>query len=337
MPSKMLRCPQCQATLRVATEIKTGDLVECSRCRQQFPVPDLDSVPPPAPLTGQEISESRGAGRRKFADLDDSEGVSESLRRRSISYDDDADYPRGRYDDDLERRGPLTSDYTIDLGRWFQYGTAHFGEVVGPAIGFGLIFFLIVVAIAFIPCIGPIAQILVQPPLQAGLTIVCLAQLKGRPWSFGEFFSGFTWWGSLVGLNFIVSLGVCLTMIPSLFVFIFVLKSVPGPGLQEVAIALTLISLNGIVVAYFAFRLTYFAIPLIIDREYNISEAIEGSWTLTRGHFWSLFGISLLLGIMSIPLITIPLAELIRTAGYLLIAGTRPPLESPSPMAPGED
>jgi predicted Zn finger-like uncharacterized protein len=343
MPSETFPCPQCQATLRVQPGVitNTGDLVECPRCRHQFPVPTLDTsagpaAPPLEPLRGLEFSETPGPGRRKLADIDGPERISELPRRPSIAYDDE-DYPRGRYGDELDRRGPLSNEYTIDLGDWFSYGTAHFGSVIGPAVGFGVLFFFFILIVSFIPCIGPLAQILVQPPLQAGLTVVCLTQLKGRPWTFGDFFSGFNWWGNLVGLNILASIGAVIIMIPSILISFVVLSGAPrGPGPAEGAIAFSAIALNLIVLLYFGIRLTFFAIPLIIDRGFSVSEAMQGSWTLSKGHFWGLFGVAFLLGIINIALITIPLTMLIQTAGYLLIAGTQKPLKDPASLTPDE-
>jgi uncharacterized membrane protein len=77
----------------------------------------------------------------------------------------------------------------------------------------------------------------------------------------------------------------------------------------------------------------YFANPLIVDRECSGSEAIQGSWRLTRGHFWGLFGVSLLMFLLMLAgllacligaLFMAPLVSLVTTAGYVLIAGSRP-------------
>jgi hypothetical protein len=281
---------------------------------------------PPEALTGEEFSESPVSGRRKFGDVEEPERVSETPGRRSVTYDDE-DYPRGRYDRDLERQGPFSSEYRIDLGEWFQYGTDHFGEVIASAIGFGLLYLVISIAIALIPCVSWLAQLLILPPLEAGLTVVCMAQLKGKRWQFGDYFAGFQWWGNLVGFNFLWGLAVGVGMVPTV-IFVFALLNAGGrggPGADALAALVAVAALNALLVSLYGIRLGFFAVPLIIDRSYGPTDAMRASWQLSRGHFWGLFGITLLLGLMNIAIITIPLTNLIRTAGYLLVAGTRPP------------
>ncbi len=61
---------------------------------------------------------------------------------------------------------------------------------------------------------------------------------------------------------------------------------------------------------------------------------MKANWELTRGHFWGLFGVSLLLGLIILggvlacligALFALPYTMLILNAGYLLITGARVP------------
>jgi hypothetical protein len=81
-------------------------------------------------------------------------------------------------------------------------------------------------------------------------------------------------------------------------------------------------------------RLVLFSHWLIIDRGCGTLEALRGSWFLSRGHFWGLFGILLLVlgGLSVVSVLTLgigvvlalPAAVLVLNAGYLLVAGADP-------------
>jgi uncharacterized membrane protein len=89
-------------------------------------------------------------------------------------------------------------------------------------------------------------------------------------------------------------------------------------------------------------RVSFFSVPLIIDRGYGPVEALQGSWNLGRGHMLGLVGVMLLFGLMMLggyilclvgALFVAPLVIMTQAAGYLLVAGTRPPRRSPSSSA----
>ena len=78
----------------------------------------------------------------------------------------------------------------------------------------------------------------------------------------------------------------------------------------------------------------FFALPLILDRNFSAGEAISASWRLTRGHFLSLLGLHItFLGLLFLGFalcyvgvwFVLPYITLAAAAGYLLVAGTEPP------------
>jgi hypothetical protein len=86
---------------------------------------------------------------------------------------------------------------------------------------------------------------------------------------------------------------------------------------------------------YFQVRCMFY-LPLIIDRKCGAVESVQGSFRLTRGHFWGLLGMLLLLALINVAgllacgigmLLTFPFTQLVLLVGYLLIAGTRPRIE----------
>jgi hypothetical protein len=296
---------------------------------------------------GRYEDEDRPARRRYDAEDED-----RRARRREDDEDEDAPRRRGRYRDDWGdyddrdsvRRHPLSNDYDIDLGEWFRHGKEHWSAFLGPCIGFLLILGVMGgVSGAFSSCI-PIfglfvnlaLNIFVVNPLSCGLQIVALAQLKGQRWSFGDFFSPFNRYGHylvLVLLAFVIGI-VCY--IPTVAgVVVMVLLSPGGPNPLGI-VALSAGILATLCLAIFAYtRLGTFAVPLMADREYGPIEALAGSWQLSRGHFWGLLGVNLLLGLINLgglllcyigALFTVPLTTLVSAAGYLLVAGSRPPI-----------
>ena len=87
---------------------------------------------------------------------------------------------------------------------------------------------------------------------------------------------------------------------------------------------------------YFSLRTGAFGVMLILDRDYGGVQALQASWRMTHGHFWGLFGVWVSLKMLQLCspvlcclgiLFVLPLTYLTQAAGYLLIAGTQPPVE----------
>jgi hypothetical protein len=282
--------------------------------------------------------------------------------------DEDADVSLGRSDDLVE----LARGYRVELGRWFALAREHWGAILGQAIGFLLLAYIANAIISGVMTLGAtlsmgamagafgpggmagpglgivemvvmmavltlMIEVLVAAPLYSGLTAVCLAQLKGRRWMFGDFFLGLRRYPAtaLVGLVRAV-----------LFVPLQALQYYVQYGmdrffggqydeLMPLVAGAALLYLP--VYAYLYVRLTLFARPLIFDRHFGGIEALAGSWKLSRGHFWGLLGVflvtllvdaggALLCGVGL--LFTLPLTTLVISAGYLLAAGTETPLSA---------
>ena len=168
-------------------------------------------------------------------------------------------------------------------------------------------------------------------PLFSGLTAVSLLQLKGRRWTFGDFFVGFRHWLALAGVALTSYVLSILAYIPGIALIALGAQSRVMP-LAFVGIAAVLL---GFAVALFLqIRLLVFAPSIIFDRKLGAMDAMKGNWALTRGHFWGLFGVSLLMGLIMMGgalacligmLFAIPYVMLILNAGYLLITDPRDP------------
>jgi hypothetical protein len=197
-------------------------------------------------------------------------------------------------------------------------------------------------------------SIVLTTPLYAGFYVVYLRQLDGRRWSFGDFFSGFKRWGALAGVAALQAVVQLVLLVPMFVLFAVLLTSLPsligpggpgagGPGpvwngLMGATAGFFVVLLPVWIFLYI--RLFFFAPLLIMDRGLGAMDALKANWELSRGHFWGLFGASFVIGLIILGgvllclvgvLFTLPLALLMQTAGYLFLAGRRPPLPAPEP------
>jgi hypothetical protein len=358
MASEIFSCPECKAVLRYSPNLQPGAEVQCPKCKAQFPVPDPEkSQPRPRPRPTEDVTDSPKLRRPRFSEADD-EGISSS--RRPPRYDQGAD----DYEDEDDVDRPPPGEYSIDINRWFSVAGNHYSAYFGPAIGFIVVAYLITLIPSLINGVGgqlaaaqmapndPIQRLIITQvftqvpslalsavlylPLFSGLTAVSLLQLKGRRWTFGDFFSGFRHWGAFVGIGFVSQIITLLVYLPGIVIFIIAVQNRAVPLFFVVGGAAFFV--GGIVLLFIQIRLLIFAPSLIFDRNLGAMEAMKANWQLTRGHFWGLFGVGVLLILILIggalacgigELFALPYVMLIGNAGYLLIAGRREPLDMP--------
>jgi hypothetical protein len=353
---RMVKCPACGNTFAATASVAPGAAPAAPPApppvppagppprrasAEQAPTEDFEEARPPRRRSADDDAyEERPPRRRGADDWDDQDR--ERLPRRPPGDDyDDVEAPRGR---GLGLQG-LSSDYSIDFGVWFNHAKDHYSAVLGPLIGFLMIMFAIGFVSGFIqiiPIIGPILYLgvvgFVNPALNAGYVIVPLAQLKGRRWSFADFFSGFNWYASLLG-NFWLTVAIMLVcMLPALITAGIVAVLVATTRNSDLfLIAIIVAVINYLAAIYVLLRTTCFGVQLIVDRDCGAVEAIKGSWMLSAGHFWGLLGVALLLGLMMLGgalacgigmLFVAPLVVMSWNAGYLIITGNEPPRRS---------
>jgi hypothetical protein len=341
MVSDILTCPSCLAKLRRAPDLLAGSLVMCPRCQSQFPIPSEDqdtSLPPQPPLARLESDFSdRPVPPAPSQPRREALADAESYRSRDEDHDDSF-----VHDDDYEhRRQPLTNEFVIDMGEWFNQGGKYYNELLGPMTGFLILGSVLILILYHVTCPGVVISLLVLPAWQAGPTIVALAAFKGRRWTFGDLFSGFHWWSSLSGLYLLQLMFVAVTMGVPILLALIALEERRRPNHDLVVMVLGGGFVGLAVLTFLLIRLTFFAVPLIVERDLGVGDAMAANWNMTRDHFWSLFGISLLLGLIFLAgylacgvglLFTAPWVVLTHTAGYLLCTGRlrpRPPYEPP--------
>ncbi len=345
--SDIIQCPQCDRKLRVPESLR-GKAVKCPTCGATFAA-ETDIV------EAEEQPAVDMPARRPAPPPEDFK-VEAPVRRRAPTEEPGGDYDEDAWDEDFEpeenragrprrrrRRGgraldSLSNDYAIDIGEWFNYAKANYTAVLGPIIGYVFIYLIITLVLEFIPLVGPLVLLFLAPPLQAGFSIICLKQLKGEPWAFGDCFGGFNYYGALLGNFFLVLLMTIGCLLPAGVVF-----AVAGlSGSREMLIgAFVFLVMNYLGAIYVLIRATLFNVQFIVDHNCGPIEAIRASWTISRGHFWGLLGSTILVGLIIVlgylacvvgVLFSLPFGLLALNAGYLLIGGTRSPRPSPEPQ-----
>ena len=127
-------------------------------------------------------------------------------------------------------RAPVADDTVLPLGNflpagrsvptgngwsWIGDGWSLFRQRAGLLIGMFVVTALIMVALMFIPFIGPIAQSLLWPVLVAGFVITSRKIDEGEPVQFGDLFAGFSHGGGTL-----VATGLIAMLFSAVIVFL---------------------------------------------------------------------------------------------------------------------
>ena len=157
---------------------------------------------------------------------------------------------------------------------------------------------------------------LVMGPLMGGLFLVYLKTIRRQTTSVGEVFAGFqNAFGQLFLGALVVSLVVNACMLP----FNFVWQTKAGPLLEQMqhmqsdpagmqhllpqllsafTSALPLLFVCLIPVTFLTVS-WQFTLPLIIDKQMDFGTAMKTSWKMVNRHWWQVFGLTILVGLVS--------------------------------------
>jgi hypothetical protein len=191
----------------------------------------------------------------------------------------------------------LTYGYRLDIGAILSEGWRLFTADIGGFIGFTFVSGVIAVLLAF-----TLVGMLLYVPLFAGLWIVPLMMLKGRPHGFNDFFGGFKQLGELLLLGLVMGLLIVLGTIAFII-----------PGI------------------YLGIAWTW-ALGLVLDRRMGFWEAMSVSMKVVNKNFWETLLLVLVIGVINSigsmvvvgSFITIPLSFCMLVAGYKAVFGLDP-------------
>jgi len=197
--------------------------------------------------------------------------------------------------------------YRVAIGDWFSQGWEFFKARMGFALGacwivFGLSFFISLVGM--IPCLGPVVQLsfnlVVQPPLVAGLWWVLLQRRRGAVADAGQVFDGFKLcFGQSVLANLIMGLLILAACIPGGAVLLA--GGIIADSRQMVGIPLVVLGVALVLIAACYLGVSYmFAMPLVADRRMQFWTALETSRRVISRHWFGMFALTLLLSLINI-------------------------------------
>ena len=158
---------------------------------------------------------------------------------------------------------------------------------------------------------------LVMGPMMGGLFLVYLKTIRGQVPGVGEIFSGFQRaYGPLFVGSLVVTLIVGGCMLP--FQFALLTKTAPlleqiqhlqndPAGMQKLLPQFlsalgnsTPLGVVCLVLVTFASVSFQFTLPLIMDKEMGVAEALKTSWKMVMKHWWHVFGLVVVAGLVSL-------------------------------------
>jgi len=201
-------------------------------------------------------------------------------------------------------------DYDLDIGGCIGRGWELLKDNFGLLLCGTLIYLGIELGIGMlgaIPLIGPLfslANIVVVGPLLGGLYYLSLQAIRRQPAGAGDVFTGFrTAFLQLFLGKLVPALLAGLCLIPAAIVAVItIIPSIlhhqpPGPGSLLIVIVIALACM----IPMFFLQVNWiFTLPLIIDRKLNFWEAMQTSWKMVGKHWWYVFGLLLLVGLLNV-------------------------------------
>ncbi len=204
----------------------------------------------------------------------------------------------------------LERDYDLDLGGCISQGWNLVQKNLGLLVSITLIYLGIGIAFSLlgvIPLIGPLFSLLslfVTVPLWGGLFYVTMLAVRGQPATSGDLFEGFRRSYIQLILGYIIStILAALCFIPVVIVaLVTLLPSLTHhqqPNLVAVVIAVG-VGLVSLLPVIFLTVNWIFVLPLILDKRMDFWPAMQTSWKMVRKHWWQLFGLIVLVGLINL-------------------------------------
>lgn len=156
---------------------------------------------------------------------------------------------------------------------------------------------------------------LVMGPLVGGYYLVCLKTIRGEPTGVGDIFAGFQKSFMQLFLGYLIvvlATGLCMTP----FNYMSAAKIDPLVAQMQNASPAEIQNLSPQIMSAFVSVLpillicmipvTYlsvnwlFALPLIIDRELDFGTAMKASWKMVHKHWWHVFGLVVVTGLLNV-------------------------------------
>jgi uncharacterized membrane protein len=202
-------------------------------------------------------------------------------------------------------------DYELELGgcisRGYQTLKDHFGLLFLTALTLWGIEILIAL-FGMIPIVGMVfslVNMVIAGPLMGGVFWVYLSAVRGRPGEVGDMFAGFRQcFGQLFLGKLIPGLIAALCLIPVVIAAVVLIAMPaathhhdPDPKTLLILIPVGLICLIPMIYLQTCWL---FTLPLIIDKRMDFGAAMKTSWKMVNKHWWQVFGLTVLVGLLNL-------------------------------------
>ena len=201
----------------------------------------------------------------------------------------------------------VLSDQPLDISLALSSGWALFKQHMGIMVGAGGIYFGILFAAIMVGAVIPFANIFVQGPLTGGLIILTLNLSRYDQADISDMFLGFKNYGWLLLVTLVQGAVIVAAIVPGVIVLVVggllpVMQAQQAGGTPELAgtsIALLIVGfLLLLVLVMIAAVCTYFWLFLVADKRGEFGEALAAGYRAGKMNFWSILGLSILLGLV---------------------------------------
>jgi uncharacterized membrane protein len=201
-------------------------------------------------------------------------------------------------------------DYDLDIGGCISKGSTLLQANLGLLIGATLIYLAIQFVfgvLGMIPIIGGLFSLLnlfVSAPLMGGLFYITLQAIRSQPTSVGDVFEGFRRAFMQLCLGYIVpAIFTALCFIPAGIIAAIVLvptlskQHPPDLGAIMTTVGVGLVCLIPAMILSVNWM---FTLPLVVDKGLDFWTAMKTSWKKVTQHWWQIFGLLLLVGLINL-------------------------------------
>ena len=208
------------------------------------------------------------------------------------------DWSIDEFEENLRQNGFATSVGGCLTRAWETYKSFF-----GLAIGAVLVGYLLTMVAGFIPLVGLFSGILITPHINAGVAWIFLKRARGEDVEFGDVFAGFTRCYvklAMLGLiQFIVMFALVMMFLIPMFGMGLTLEGLePGntPEIPpEAAMGMGLLFfVLFLIVLFLSIRFCVSHI-VAIDRPDSAINAFKLSWRITKGRFFTVLGLGIIL------------------------------------------
>jgi len=201
----------------------------------------------------------------------------------------------------------VISDQPLDVSLALSSGWALFKLHMGIMVGAGGIYFGILLAAGMVGAVIPFANIFVQGPLTGGLIILTLNLSRYNQADISDIFLGFKNYGWLLLVTLVQGAVVVAAIVPGVIVMLLggllplmqaqqagERPEFGGTTIALISVGFLLLLVLGMIAAIF----TYFWYFLVADKRGEFGEALAAGYRAGKMNFWSILGLSILIGLV---------------------------------------